>query len=77
MKPRLAWWTAIFKEKICFQAKKRSHIAVSYTHLVETFDNEFRQQYLNKNAGVATPEEVAELFDSPCLMVGIKGQRCV
>lgn len=41
---------------------------------VETFDNEFRQQYLNKNAGFTTPEEVAELFDSPCLMVGIKGQ---
>lgn len=41
---------------------------------VETFDNEFRQQYLNKNAGFTTPEEVAELFDSPCMMVGIKGQ---
>ena len=41
---------------------------------VETFDNEFRQQYLSKNAGFTTPEEVAELFDSPCLMVGIKGQ---
>ena len=27
MKPRLSWWTAIFKEKIFFQAKKRRHIA--------------------------------------------------
>lgn len=41
---------------------------------VETFDNEFRQKYLNKNAGFETLEEVAEWFDSPCLMVGIKGQ---
>lgn len=41
---------------------------------VETFDNEFRENYLNKHAGFETPEEVAALFDSPCLMVGIKGQ---
>ena len=27
MKLRLSWWTAIFKEKIFFQAKKRRHIA--------------------------------------------------
>ena len=42
---------------------------------VETFDNEFRQQYLNKNAGFTTPEEVAELFDSPCLMVESKDRQ--
>lgn len=41
---------------------------------VETFDNDFRENYLNKHAGFKTPEEVAELFDSPCIMVGIKGQ---
>lgn len=41
---------------------------------VETFDNDFRENYLNKHAGFETPEEVAALFDSPCLMVGIKGQ---
>ena len=41
---------------------------------VETFDYDFRQNYLNKNADFKTPEEVASYFDSPCLMVGIKGQ---
>ena len=41
---------------------------------VETFDYDFRQKYLNKNADFKTPEEVAAYFDSPCLMVGIKGQ---
>ena len=30
--------------------------------------------YLNKHADFQMPEEVREYFDSPCLMVGIKGQ---
>ncbi len=41
---------------------------------VETFDEKFREGYLNKHADFKTPDEVAEYFDSPCLMVGIKGQ---
>ncbi len=41
---------------------------------VETFDNHFRQEVLKKNANFKTPEEVSKYFDSPCLMVGIKGQ---
>ena len=41
---------------------------------VETFDNEFRNNYLNKNAKFHSYKEVSEYFDSPCLMVGIKGQ---
>ena len=41
---------------------------------VETFDRDFREHVLNKHADFQSPEEVAEYFDSPCLMVGIKGQ---
>ncbi|MTI61242.1 MAG: radical SAM protein [Firmicutes bacterium] len=41
---------------------------------VETFDNEFRQKVLNKQADFKTPQEVREYFDSPCIMVGIRGQ---
>ncbi len=41
---------------------------------VETFDYDFRQRVLNKNADFKEPQEVAEYFDSPCLMVGIEGQ---
>lgn len=41
---------------------------------VETFDNEFRENVLNKHAFFHTPEEVALYFDSPCIMVCIKGQ---
>lgn len=41
---------------------------------VETFDYDFRNGYLNKNAKFKTVEELKEYFDSPCIMVGIKGQ---
>lgn len=41
---------------------------------VETFDNNFRNLVLNKNANFKTPEEVKELFQSVCILVGIKGQ---
>lgn len=41
---------------------------------VETFDNNFRNLVLNKNANFNTPEEVKALFQSVCIMVGIKGQ---
>lgn len=41
---------------------------------VETFDREFRENYLNKHAAFESAKEVSGYFDSPCLMVGIKGQ---
>ena len=41
---------------------------------VETFDFDFRNNFLNKNARFIDPREVAEKFQSVCLMVGIKGQ---
>ncbi|WP_195999754.1 radical SAM protein [Clostridium sp. 1001271B_151109_B4] len=41
---------------------------------IETFDYEFRNNYLNKNAKFKDAKEVAEKFQSVCLMVGIKGQ---
>lgn len=49
-------------------------IEIIYKIGVETFDNHFRQEVLNKNADFKGPEEVAEYYDSPCIMVGIKGQ---
>ena len=41
---------------------------------VESFDYDFRNIFLNKNAKFKTVEELKEHFDSPCMMVGIKGQ---
>lgn len=49
-------------------------IPIVYKTGVETFDYTFREDYLCKHADFHTPEEVAQYFDSPCLMVGIKGQ---
>lgn len=49
-------------------------IPVTYKIGVETFNHEFRERVLNKHAGFKRPEEVARYFDSPCIMVGIKGQ---
>ncbi|MEF9951038.1 MAG: radical SAM protein [Clostridium sp.] len=41
---------------------------------VETFDNEFRNGYLKKNARFNHYSEISNDFKSVCLMVGIKGQ---
>lgn len=54
--------------------RERMPVPVIFKTGVETFDNDFRQKVLNKHADFTTPEQVAEYFDSPCLMVGIQGQ---
>jgi len=41
---------------------------------VESFDNDFRNNFLNKNAKFKSIDELKSYFDSPCMMVGIKGQ---
>lgn len=54
--------------------RDRMKVPIVFKIGVETFDFEFREKVLCKNAPFHTPQEVAEYFDSPCLMVGIKGQ---
>lgn len=49
-------------------------IPITFKIGVETFDEAFREGYLNKHADFHSAEEVRRYFDSPCLMVGIKGQ---
>lgn len=41
---------------------------------IETFDNDFRNSILNKNAIFDNEDDVKEYFQSVCIMVGIKGQ---
>lgn len=41
---------------------------------VETFDEKFRNEVLNKNAKFKDYSELKQYFDSPCIMVGIEGQ---
>lgn len=54
--------------------RRRMGVPIVFKIGVETFDYDFRQRVLNKNADFREPQEVAEYFDSPCLMVGIEGQ---
>ena len=63
----------IYKKKIQ-EMRDFFEIPITFKIGVETFDNEFRNGYLNKNAKFETVEELKEYFDSPCIMVGIKGQ---
>lgn len=41
---------------------------------VETFDDAFRNRVLKKGVTYGSVDELASYFDSPCLMVGIRGQ---
>lgn len=41
---------------------------------IESFDEKFRNDFLKKGIFFKSVEELKKNFDSPCLMVGIKGQ---
>ena len=56
------------------EMRERMGVPIIFKIGVETFDYDFRQRVLNKHADFREPGEVAEYFDSPCLMVGIQGQ---
>ncbi|MEG0129060.1 radical SAM protein [Clostridium sp.] len=49
-------------------------VEVVYKIGVESFNNEFRNGYLNKNARFNSYSDIEKDFRSVCLMVGIKGQ---
>lgn len=56
------------------QMREFMGIPITFKIGVESFNYEFREKYLNKHADFHSPEEVRRYFESPCLMVGIKGQ---
>lgn len=56
------------------EMRRRMGVPIVFKIGVETFDRDFREKALNKHADFQSPQEVAEYFDSPCLMVGIQGQ---
>lgn len=41
---------------------------------VETFDISYREDFMKKGMGNVSPEEIAEYFDSTCLLFGLHGQ---
>lgn len=49
-------------------------IKVIYKCGIETFDNNFRNNVLNKGIYFDEIEEISKYFDSICLLVGVKGQ---
>lgn len=49
-------------------------VAVQMKIGVETFDSLFRESYLDKGMGTATPQEIAQYFDQVCLLQGLPGQ---
>lgn len=50
------------------------NIPVIYKLGLETFDDNFRNNILNKGIIINHPTDVSKYYDSICLMVGIKGQ---
>jgi len=49
-------------------------IPITFKTGIESFDNDFREKVLRKGANFKDYTEVKKYFDSPCVMVGIKGQ---
>lgn len=56
------------------EMKSFFNIPIVFKIGVETFDNDFRNKVLNKNANFKNEKEVKEYFQSVCIMVGIQGQ---
>ena len=54
--------------------RQRLDIDIMVKTGVESFDYDFREKVLKKGAPFQSVEELKKYFDSPCIMVGIKGQ---
>lgn len=63
----------IYRNRL-YELKDFFNIPITYKLGLETFNNDFRNNVLNKGIVFNSPEEVSKYYDSICLMVGIKGQ---
>lgn len=63
----------LYKDRL-EEMRKFFNIPIVFRCGVETFDNNFRNNVLNKGANFRSYDEVNKYFDSICLLVGIKGQ---
>lgn len=63
----------IYKKRLQ-ELKDFFNIPVIYKLGLETFDDNFRNNVLNKGIIINHPTDVSKYYDSICLMVGIKGQ---
>lgn len=63
----------LYKKKIK-ALREKFKIEIIVKTGIETFNDEMRNNVLNKNVHFDKIEEILEDFDSPCLMVGIQSQ---
>ena len=54
--------------------RNRLDVDIMFKTGVETFDYDFREKVLKKGAPFQSVDELKQYFDSPCIMVGVKGQ---
>lgn len=50
------------------------NVPITYKLGLETFDDNFRNNILNKGIIINSPLDVSKYYDSICLLIGIKGQ---
>lgn len=63
----------IYKDRLS-ELKEYFNIPIIYKLGLETFDDDFRNNVLNKGIRIKSPEDVSRYYDSICLLIGIKGQ---
>ncbi len=64
----------IYRHKLKDFREFFNNVPILFKIGIETFDNDFRNGFLNKNAIFNDYKDVQKYFDSVCIMVGIKGQ---
>ena len=63
----------IYKDRLD-EIREYFNVPITFKIGIETFDDDFRNNVLKKGAYFEDYKEVEKYFDSPCIMVGIKGQ---
>ena len=63
-----------YRHRLCEITDYFKGIDIVFKCGIESFDNDFRNTYLNKGVYFDDYREVAKYFKSICLLVGIKGQ---
>jgi uncharacterized Fe-S cluster-containing MiaB family protein len=62
-----------FKDELA-SFREKFDVPIEFKSGIETFDDNFRNKVLKKGVFFKEPEEVAQYFDSICLLIGVKGQ---
>ena len=66
--------TTVIRDRLSEITEYFKGIDVIFKCGIETFDDDFRNKYLKKGVHFKDYKEVADYFQSICLLIGIKGQ---